>query len=486
MKSLGFVLAACLACSPAAAANLFVDQARGSDVNDGLSWATARASIGSALSSAASTPEPDIVSVAAGRYVEHLIVPADTTLLGGFPSGGGARDPAANRSVIDGDRRRGTLVTFPPGSDGTTLDGFTVRGAQESNSIAAIGIQVNDAAPLIQGNIVEDNMSYGGGCPGIAVVYSGPRATARLVGNSIRRNVCQGFGCSAASAVDIRAPLGVDLGVIMSGNVVTSNAGGYAVLLSGQGSMENDVIDGNDQGPFLGGSIRLFNVQVTRNGFILDHMPFGPGLVLGCGGSYRLDNVTVALNARGIEAGRSPAGGDLHVENSILWGDGTEVAWNCTGSPAPVIVSSIVQGGYPSGTAIIDADPLFVPGPLDDFYLSQAPAGQPVTSPAVDSGSQPAVTAGLDQRSTATTSAPDAGTVDLGYHHPPVALELLRGATADALAPYRTLSSLPFLDDPGTLSDPTLPTLFYLIPAATNDIGVTKSVATDAVRLDFR
>lgn len=69
--------------------------------------------------------------------------------------------------------------------------------------------------------------------------------------------------------------------------------------------------------------------------------------------------------------------------------------------------SSIIEGGFPGGVGVIDADPLFVPGPLGDDSLSQASAGEAMTSPAIDAGDQDAVTRGLDGRTTATTSAPE-------------------------------------------------------------------------------
>ena len=65
----------------------------------------------------------------------------------------------------------------------------------------------------------------------------------------------------------------------------------------------------------------------------------------------------------------------------------------------------------------IDADPLFVSGPLGDYYLSQVAAGQGVDSPCVDVGSGRAVKQGLDTLTTRTDQIPDAGIVDMGYHY---------------------------------------------------------------------
>jgi hypothetical protein len=221
----------------------------------------------------------------------------------------------------------------------------------------------------------------------------------------------------------------------------------------------------------------VFNELLTRNG--------GDGVTLECAGDYRLEHVTITDNATAVVAGGDVAVTSVVIESSILWRNASGVTWACGG--APTVLSSVVEGGFVGGTGIIDADPLLVSGPVHADYLSQVASGQSATSPAVDAGSQTAVAAGLDRRTTATDSALDAGAVDLGFHALPTAsLAVLRGTAASALTPHRTVSSLPFVDDPGTLSDPALPRLYYEVRVTDTDIGVTKDAATDAVVVSFR
>ena len=150
------------------------------------------------------------------------------------------------------------------------------------------------------------------------------------------------------------------------------------------------------------------------------------------------------------------------------------------------IRSTLVQDGYPGGIDIIDADPLFVPGPGGNFYLSHIETGQPETSPAVDAGSIPSSAAALDTRTTRTDSVADSNIVDLGYHYNVVSsLTVLRGTIADTLSNYRDVDFLPFLDDPGTLTDPTLPLLFYRVQGVENQIMVRKEISEDTLRLDY-
>jgi len=174
----------------------------------------------------------------------------------------------------------------------------------------------------------------------------------------------------------------------------------------------------------------------------------------------------------------------MEMTNSIVWGHLESIQWDCPGSPT--VETSLVEGGFPGGTGILEGDPLFVPGPFGDHYLSQVAAGQPASSPAVDAGSGLATDVGLEARSTRTDSVGDGGTLDLGYHYESIpSLSVLRGTAADALTLHRAVASLPFVDDPGTLSDPSLRLLFYRVPEAQNQLGVEKVLVQDAVGLRF-
>jgi hypothetical protein len=63
------------------------------------------------------------------------------------------------------------------------------------------------------------------------------------------------------------------------------------------------------------------------------------------------------------------------------------------------------------------ADPLFVSGPLGDYYLSCRAAGQDADSPCIDAGSTSASAAGVGNLTTRTDGAFDTGVVDIGYHY---------------------------------------------------------------------
>jgi hypothetical protein len=68
-------------------------------------------------------------------------------------------------------------------------------------------------------------------------------------------------------------------------------------------------------------------------------------------------------------------------------------------------------GGVEPGEGCISVDPIFMKGPLGDFYLSNS-------SPCVDSGSEPSIALELYNGFTTRTDGKwDTGTVDMGYHY---------------------------------------------------------------------
>jgi parallel beta-helix repeat protein len=66
----------------------------------------------------------------------------------------------------------------------------------------------------------------------------------------------------------------------------------------------------------------------------------------------------------------------------------------------------------------IDDDPLFVAGPLGDYYLSHFGAGQTEDSLCMDAGSALAIDLDMIKYTTRTDELPDTRMVDMGYHYP--------------------------------------------------------------------
>ena len=80
----GLLVASFLGLGPAADAKVVFVAKTGSDANNGLSWATAKATVQAGLSAAVAGDE---VWVAAGTYVERITLTAEAALYGGFTGG---------------------------------------------------------------------------------------------------------------------------------------------------------------------------------------------------------------------------------------------------------------------------------------------------------------------------------------------------------------------------------------------------------------
>ena len=151
-------------------------------------------------------------------------------------------------------------------------------------------------------------------------------------------------------------------------------------------------------------------------------------------------NCTIADNiVTGVGYGGgvySSYGSYTNIVDSIIWGNsasfGPQIGIGITVSPSTVEVSySNVQGAQSDAYVEDDCsliwdpnnlytDPLFVIGPLGDYYLSQTDVDDPeqtVDSPCVDAGSDLASHVGMSRYTTRTDEVFDGGIVNMGYHH---------------------------------------------------------------------
>lgn len=477
-----------LVAHPATGADLHVTRS-GDDANDGLTWASAMASPRAALAFAESSPEADTIHVEEGSYdaTGTLVVRAGIALLGGYPPGGGTRDPWAHPTILDAhgpDCPDFPVVYFLPGSDDTVLDGFILRHG-------CGGIRIADAAPVIRNCIIEQNAHGTRGPSGGVGVWARPGARAaelRIEDCWIRNNTrpTNGFFEQPAAAIEIFTAL--DLGLVLSRVLVEGNVGQgqagceCAVEIQAASALLQDVVVRDNQtrvGVKLRGAIDVANVDVSGHESV--------GLWANCAPAT-LRNVTIAGSPASIVLTCGPPTLPVTVEDSILW-DGVPLG-DEPGVYELVVSNSIVQGGWSRGTGVLDVDPLFVSGARGDHYLADIGAGQPATSPAVDAGSRTAAAAGLDALTTRTDGVPDSGQVDLGYHADPVGqrrpFTIRRGTRPQALTPIASVASLPFSDAPGTLVDPSMPLLFYDVPETTTLIAVSADRGILAPRFDWR
>ena len=480
------------------AADFFVDAGSGSDADDGLSWPNALASVQAAFVAVQVTPEADTISVSSGWYRINADFPPRCNLLGGYPSGGGLRDPLTNRTVLDGGGVA-TVLRFLPGCTSAVLDGFTIRGGHGVMADEGGGVTIIGCDPLIVNCTIEGNEGCQSG--GLFVRVDTRTMAPPLIADTILQANVGSCGASASQAAAVRLELGTGMptGPLLFRCLIRGNenrglrdpAFAYGAMQSTGSVMLQDCLIRDNQGCGVvmgdGPELRVDNCEVSGN------QDWGIAVV--CSVQQALfTNVTVADNGLGELTGWAPIIGfgiwAIDMRRSIIWGSQPTVggAIGCDGlgdPPTITIDDSLVSGGFPAGTDILDLDPTFTPGAHGAYYLSQIAAGQATDSPALDAGNVTAVAAGLDLLSTRTDSGSDAGQVDLGVHYRPSGMLLIRrGVAADALAPLATVSGLPY-DDVGALADSTMPLAFYRVEWPLNIVLVTKVPATASVRLTF-
>jgi len=178
-----------------------------------------------------------------------------------------------------------------------------------------------------------------------------------------------------------------------SGNIsqctVRGNGGG---LLDCPGIISDCAVTGNSYG-FSGCEGTILNCLVAGN--------TGCGMA-GCNGT--IANCTVVGNDDG---GLGICRGT--VVNCIVWGNSYSYYGNVNPQTKPFYCC--IDGWEHGGDGNITDDPLFVPGPLGEYYLHPS-------SPCVDAGWGTPADIGIEGYTTRTDGTPDTGTVDMGYHYP--------------------------------------------------------------------
>ena len=149
------------------------------------------------------------------------------------------------------------------------------------------------------------------------------------------------------------------------------------------------------------------------------------------GGCISLESSQVSTMTNNILFQNSaPTGNEIALYNGFTYSElGVDYS-NIPGGMSDIFVEmgSTLIFGYNN----LDVDPLFTPGPLGSYYLSNIAAGQTETSLCVDAGYEissqscfnaPTEQNCMDEFTTATDQVLDTGLVDLGYHYPTVPCE---------------------------------------------------------------
>jgi predicted outer membrane repeat protein len=370
----------------------------------------------------------------------------------GTETGRGQRDPAANETILSGDLLGNDIgfanneensyhVVIGSNTDTSAiLDGFTIRGGNANGGVQGYfggGIYNASGSPTLTNLTFSGNSAtyQGGG------MYNSASGSPTLIIVTFSGNTAEaGGGMYNASG----SPTLTD--VIFSTNSASSSGGG---MYNGSSTTLMNVTFSNNTASAGGGmynyhsSTTLTNVTFSgnaatnRGGGIYNSVYSSPALTNVTfsgntatsqgGGMYnialvnpRLTNVTFSGNSAASGGGIQNAGNNSPViDDTILWGDGTEIS-----NGTPIITDSVVQGGCPSGascTNVIDADPLL--GSLQNNGGLTQTLALGAGSSAIDAGGLNSTCATTDQRGVVR---PQAAYCDIGaYEYVPTTPSLI-------------------------------------------------------------
>jgi len=387
----------------------------------------------------------DTVLVMPGTYVEQINF-LEKSITVKSDQGSGVTTIDGNQDM--GSPQAGRVVTIITGQD-QVLDGFTITNGL-SNGPGA-GIYIWNASPRITNNLITKNYASGYG-NGIAIHSGYPVIENNIIrDNYISGHYKTGGGLSSNSCATIKGNWIEDNpgGGIRSehfelivGNWIVGNVGvdqGGGIYCKGQATILNNVIaynsliEGNPKNYLCGAGIYCWygafitieNNVIAFNDTTEPNEPgegWGGGIHIAGATAYLLNN-TLYGNSASHTAGaiRFDSTSNTTVVNTICYDnsapEGGELYIAATADPK-ISFSDIdpdktfIEPGSPFewGPGMIDADPLFVPGPDGDFYLSPS-------SPCIDAGNAPAINLAMHTCWTDPGETPDSGIVDMGFHY---------------------------------------------------------------------
>jgi len=135
---------------PVSATNIYVDYFHGDDQNPGTSWPNAKKTIAEAIVIA---QEFDVIHVSAGHYTNHIDLIRGIKIFGGYPPGGGNRNPNVYITELDGGESRQIMI----GADQTEIDGLTFK---KGYAAAGSGLKISESDMIVRNCIFKQNTAF--------------------------------------------------------------------------------------------------------------------------------------------------------------------------------------------------------------------------------------------------------------------------------------------------------------------------------------
>lgn len=295
---------------------------------------------------------------------------------------------------------------------GAILDGFTIINAT-NNAVNINGGWDGSTCPTIKNCIIKNNSAYLGA--GIACIDT----TSVIIGCTLSDN-----SATLGGAINVGGSNDPTIeNCIISNNTASESGGGIYCQAYRSPVIKNCLLAGNSAGQ-KGGAVFcdygsnpwVINCTIAYNtaganggGGVYCYSNTSSStvpVITNCSFSY---NTNFGIYEDGLNA--DPAVTYCHFYNNSVADFRDYDTWQWTGA-------ADINANITNANNNIDGNPLFVTGPLTDYYLSQTASTQPSNSPCLDAGSDTASNLGLDSRTTRTDGVYDTATVDIGYHHP--------------------------------------------------------------------
>jgi hypothetical protein len=288
--------------SPALASTWYVNGVNGDDGNGCKTTSTACATIGHAISLAATG---DTIQIAAATYQENLSIPFNLTLNGANAAG----------TIIDG-TSTANVLTVGSGIS-LALSNVTVKNG--------VGYQggggVDNAGTL---TVNKTNFYANTALSGGAIFNTG---TAIIRYTTFSGNSPYFFGHSAScGAIDNRSKMSITASTFYSNYANNNYTNGGAICNGGTLTITNSTFNdnqsqGNNGG--YGGAIYTSagTLAVTNSTFYLNSATTGGGAIYNGGGTVKISNTTFGINADtygGSAGALTNAAGSVQIQNSIV------------------------------------------------------------------------------------------------------------------------------------------------------------------------
>lgn len=385
---------------------------------DGLSWATAFHKLQNALDAANTTPGRDEVWIAGGVHIptfqqyaadphsRHFLVTEAVELYGGFDgteTQRSQRDPAANPTILDGDRSQDDAGNFQSRGDNvwvvmyfntaadafnSLLDGLTIKGGHNFNSPlfpdAGGGAQFNGSGHLvIRDCTFIENLGGDGGALSVDAHNFGAFGDSTLVLEDCRfeRNIALSSGGAFLLDADNEFQSVID-GCLFRDNQAAGNGGAAQVVgpysvtetattcVVRDCTFEGNRADGNSGGALVAGRRVLIESCRFRDNQVAP-APVGAqesygGAILASGGDSDLVSVHQCLFVDNVanHGGAVAVGGigSCEFRNCTLYGNhgretggalflgdvettvaSNSILWGNTASASPAIDATLIQ-----------------------------------------------------------------------------------------------------------------------------------------------